>query len=170
MRYMDFVTSSCSLLGPTLWKLNGLVLSLVTNFFDGLPTWAGICFTINKHLFRYDVNMFLLMWEFRGRHLVISSSYHTCILFIFSPFPHNTMYSSWFATSYNRLSFMVLVWSYHWWSRYPFVSMPLQKWTYNNLRYNSKYCRNYYFKKWNTCLEGNVPPFPLPHLMMSGYP
>jgi hypothetical protein len=33
-------------------------------------------------------------------------------------------YLSWLATFYNCAPFMVLVWSYHWWSRYPFILMP----------------------------------------------
>jgi hypothetical protein len=40
----------------------------------------------------------------RGKRLVINSSYHTCILFIFNPLLYNMTYSSWLATSYNCLS------------------------------------------------------------------
>jgi hypothetical protein len=112
--------------------------------------------------------MFLLMCEFRGMHLVINSSYHTCVSFILSPFPYNITYSSWFATSYNGPSFMAHL-SYHWQSRYPFVYVPVQEGTYNNPQYISRYYRNYCLGKWNTCLEGDVPPFPLPHLTMNGY-
>jgi hypothetical protein len=65
-------------------------------------------------------------------------------------------------------SFMVWMWSYHWQFKYPFTSMPLQEWTYNN-PYISKYNSNYCFGKWNTCSEGGVPPFSLLHPMMSGY-
>ncbi len=62
--------------------------------------------------------------RFKGRCLVINSSYHTCILFIFNPFLYNTTYMYWLATSYDCSSFTMLVWSYHWWSKYPFVSVP----------------------------------------------
>jgi len=94
--------------------------------------------------------MSLLLCMCKGRHVVIDSSYHICISFIFSPFPYNTTYSSWLATSYSSPSFTMLMWSYHWWSRYPFVLVPCQEWTYNNPWCILKYYRNYYFGEWNT--------------------
>jgi hypothetical protein len=51
--------------------------------------------------FKYRVNTFLFMCGSRDRRLVISSSYHTYILFIFNPFFYNIMYLFWLATSYN---------------------------------------------------------------------
>ncbi len=32
------------------------------------------------------------------------------------------------------------------------------------------YCHSYYFREWNTCWKGGLPPSPLPHSMTSGYP
>jgi hypothetical protein len=110
------------------------------------------------------------MCGFRGKHLVINSSYHAYISHIPNPLPYNIAYLSWFATSYNDPSFTVLMWSYHWWSRYPFVWMPLQEWTYNNPQYILGYYHNYRFGEWSTCSKGGLPPFPLPHPMTSGYP
>jgi hypothetical protein len=106
----------------------------------------------------------------KGRRMVINSSYHTFILFILSPFFYKIAYLSRFATSYSRSSFMVSMWSYHWWFRFPFASMPLQKWTYNNSCHTSGYCRNYFFGKWNTCLKGGFPHFLSPHSITSGCP
>jgi hypothetical protein len=41
---------------------------------------------------------------------------------------------------------MMLEWSYHWRSNYPFVSLSLHEWMYNNPRYTSEYYHNYFFK------------------------
>jgi hypothetical protein len=88
-----------------------------------------VCTISNRHSFRYHVNTFPFMFESKGRHLVISSSYHTCISFIL--LTHCIQYSPWCI---------------------------------------SRYCCSYCFGKWNTCLEGGLPPFPSPHLTTSGYP
>jgi len=171
MKYLIFITLGCLLLGPTFWKLSGSILSLVVRFFGGSFTRVGVYFTSNRHSFKYHVSTSLFMCKSKGRHLVISSLYHTYISFILSPFPYNTTYPSWFVTSYNCPPFlMVLVWSYHWWSRYPFVSVPKQEWTYSSPWYTLGYCRSYCFGKWNTCLKGSLPPFPSSHLMTNGYP
>jgi hypothetical protein len=45
----------------------------------------------------------------------------------------------------------------------------MQEWTYNNPWNISWHCCSYCFGKWSTCLEGGLPPFPLPHLMTNGY-
>jgi hypothetical protein len=111
--------------------------------------------------------MFPLICGCKGKHLVISSLYHTYILFILKSFFYNTMYPFWFA--YGCPFFTMLVWLYYWQSRYPFVSMPLQEWMYNNPRYTLGYCCNYYLGKWNTCSKGGFPPFPSPHPTMNGY-
>jgi hypothetical protein len=63
----------------------------------------------------------------------------------------------------------MLVWSYHWWSKYPFVSVPLWEWTYNNPWQALWYCCSYCFEEWNTHLNGGFPPFPLPNPIMNGY-
>jgi len=39
-----------------------------------------------------------------------------------------------------------------------------------NPLYISKYYRNYFFGKWNTCSWRGLPPFPSPHPMTNGYP
>ncbi len=104
--------------------------------------------------------MSLFMCGSKGRRLVISSSYHTNISYILNPLSYNIMYPSWLATSYSCPFFMVSMWSYHWWSKYPFASVSLWEWMYNNPWHSSKYCRNYYFREWSTCLEGCFPHFP----------
>ncbi len=109
------------------------------------------------------------MCGFRGRRLVISSSYRTSIWFIIGPLFYNSMYPFWLTTSYNRPPFMVSVWSYHWWSMCPFASMPLWEWMYNNPWHILGYCCNYCFGKQSTYLEGGFPPFPSSHLATSGY-
>jgi len=59
---------------------------------------------------------------------------------------------------------------YHWQFGYPFALVPLWKWVYNNPQYVSGYYHSCCSRKWNACLEGGFPPFPSPHLTMSGYP
>jgi hypothetical protein len=93
-------------------------------FFIKSPTRTRVCFVSNRRCFKYHVSTFLLMCGFKGGCLVINSSYHTCILFIPNPFPYNITYMYQLATSYDCLSLTVLVWSYHWWFKYSFVSMP----------------------------------------------
>jgi len=159
MRCPSNVTLSCSLLGPTFWKPSGSILSWVAHLFGRLPTRAWVCFISIKHYVKYCASMSSFMCRSKGMRLVISSSYHTNILYIFNPLSYNITYPSWFATSYNCPSFMVLVWSYHWRSKYPFASVPLWEWVYNNPQHSSGYCRNYYFRGWRTCLEGCFPSF-----------
>jgi hypothetical protein len=69
MKYPSHVTVGCQLLSPTFWKPNGLVLSLVASFFDGLPTQAKVCFASSKCSFRYHLNMFLFMCGYQGHAL-----------------------------------------------------------------------------------------------------
>jgi hypothetical protein len=54
-------------------------------------------------------------------------------------------------------------------TKYPFDSMPLREWTYNNPWHTLGYCCNYCFGKWTTYLEGGLPPFHLLDPMTSGY-
>jgi len=63
----------------------------------------------------------------------------------------------------------MLVWSYHWWSRYPFVLVPLWEWIYSSPQHTLGYCYNHCFGEWNTCSKGGFPPFPLPHSIISRY-
>jgi hypothetical protein len=108
-RYLSPVTPSCPFLGPTFWKLNGLILSPITSFLGRSPTQARVYLAYSKCSFKYHANMSLLMCGSKGKRLVISSSYHTCISFIFSSFFSNA-YLSWLATSYNCPFFIMLVW------------------------------------------------------------
>jgi hypothetical protein len=93
-------------------------------FFSKSPTRTKVCLAFSRCSFKYHVSTFLLVCRFKGMCLVINSSYHTCILFILNPFPYSTTYMYWLATSYDCLSFTMLVWSYHWWFKYPFVLVP----------------------------------------------
>jgi hypothetical protein len=130
MKCLSHVTPTCPLSGPTLWKPNGSILSLVVGFFGWSLTRAKVCFVSSKHSFGYHVSASLLMCGFKGRCLVNSLSYHTNISFIISPFFYNTSYPSWLATSYNCPPFMMLMWSYH----YPFTLVPLWEWTHDTFR------------------------------------
>jgi hypothetical protein len=125
------------LLGVINFEPSGSILSLVASFCGGLLTWIGVCFAFSIHSFRYHVSTFPFMCRSRGMHLFISSSYHTCISFVMNPLLYNTMYLFWLATSFGFPSFMALVWSYHWQSRYPFALVPLQEWVYSNPWYTS---------------------------------
>jgi hypothetical protein len=113
-RCLSHITLGCSLLGPTLWKPSGLVLSLVVSFFGISLTWTKFCFVFSRCSFKYCASMFSLMCGSRGRRLVISSFYHISILFIINSLSYNTMYPSWIVTSYSCPLFIVLMWSYHW--------------------------------------------------------
>jgi hypothetical protein len=124
-------------------------------------TYMSKSLAFSRHFVGYHVSMFLVMCRFKGMCLMISSSYDICILFIFGPLFYNTMFLSWLATSYSCPSFMVLVWSYHWWSRYPFALVPLREWRYNSPWHTLKYCHNYYFGELNTCSKGGLPLFSL---------
>jgi hypothetical protein len=112
-KHPNHVTPRCPLSCPTFWKPSGSILPPVVSFFGRSLAWVGICFLFNRQSFEYRMNMFLLMCGSKGRRLIISSSYHTIILFIISPFSYNIMHPSWLATSYSYPPFMVLVWSYH---------------------------------------------------------
>jgi hypothetical protein len=90
-------------------------------------------------------------------------------LFIIDSLSYNITYLPWLITSYSCTPFMVLVWSYHWRFRYPFALMPMWEWMYNNSIHTLGYYCNNYFKEWNTCSEGGLPPFPSPHSTMNEY-
>jgi hypothetical protein len=49
----------------------------------------------------------------------------------------------------------MLVWSYHWWFKYPFALVLLQEWKYNNPWYILRYYHNYCFEKWSTYSKGS---------------
>jgi hypothetical protein len=138
MKYPCFNTLGFPFSSPTFWKLNGSALSLVASFFGKSLTQAGICLASNWWSFRYHGNTSLFMCGSRGRCLVINSSYHTCISFILSPLPYRCTHFG-LPKSTVCPSFTMSIWSYHWWSMYPFVSMPLWEWSYNSSWYNSKY-------------------------------
>jgi hypothetical protein len=147
MKYLNPITLGCLFLGPTFWKFNSLILYLVASFFGKLPTQARVCLAFSRRSFKYHANTFLFMCGFRGRRLVINLFYHTYISCILRPLLYNTTYLFWLATSYSCPFFIVLMWSYHWRSRYPFAMVLLSEWTYNNPQYNSKYYCCYYFGK-----------------------
>jgi len=101
----------------------------------------------------------------KGWCLVISSSYDNFISCILGPFSYNATYLSLLGTFYNCQFFTVLMWSYHWQFRYPFVSLPLQEWTYSSPWHLLRYCCSYYFGDWNTSLAKGFPPLPSPWQM-----
>jgi len=58
--YTWHATLGCLFLGPTLWGLGGLILSLVIGFFGKSPERAGVCLTSSKCSFKYHANMYLI--------------------------------------------------------------------------------------------------------------
>jgi hypothetical protein len=114
------------------------------------------------------MSTFSLMCRSKGRCLVISSSYRTSFLFIISSLSYNITYLFSFATSYSCTPFMVLMWSYHWRSKYPFASVPLWEWAYNNPRHTLGYCYNYCFIG-ETHVQREVSHLFSPHPTTSGY-
>jgi hypothetical protein len=60
-------------------------------------------------------------------------------------------------TSYICISFMMLVWSYHWWFIYSFVMLLMWDWTHYNPWYTSKYHCN---RKWSSHTNRDFPSFP----------
>ncbi len=153
-RYMNF-TTPCMSLGPPFEKLYYHI-----SFFDGSLTQAKVCHIFSRCSLRHYMNMFPILCRSSHRCLVISSPYQICILFVLGSFIHNVMYPPWFATSNNCTSFMLSMWTYHWWFNYPFVSMLMWEWTRNNPKYSSKYRHNYYCRKWNTYRERFPTFFP----------
>jgi hypothetical protein len=169
MRCPNHVTLGCSFSCPTFWELNGSILPLVVGFFGKSFTRARVCFPSSRCLFGYHAITSLLMCGFKGKCFVINFSYHSNILFIIGPLSYNIMYLFWFATSYSDPPFIVSMWSHHWQFRCPFGLVPMWEWTYSSPWHILRYYCSYYFKEWNTCSKGGLPPFPLPHLTM-GFP
>jgi hypothetical protein len=114
-------------------------LILVTGFFGKSLTWTKVCFISSRHSFKYHGNTFMLTCRSRGKRLVISSSYHTCILSILNPLSYSITYPSWLATSYGCPFVMASMWSYHRQFRYSFVLVPLHEWMYINPWYTLRY-------------------------------
>jgi len=131
-RCPNHVTPRCLLSCPTFWKPNGSIIPLVIGCFGGSLTQTRVYFPYSIHSFRYCASTFLLMCRSKGMHLVINLSCHTNISSIIDPPFYNITYSSWLATFYSCPPFMVLMWSYHWQSRYPFALMPLWEWMYSS--------------------------------------
>jgi hypothetical protein len=101
--------------------------------------------------FQIDTNTFPFVCGSNGKHLIINLSSHTCILFILNPLPYNIKYLFWLVTSYNYSFFTTSMWSYHWQPKYPFASVPLREWTYNNPQCILEYYCNCCFEEWSTC-------------------
>jgi len=82
MKCLNHVTPRCSLSCSTFWKHNGLILPPIVGLFGGSFTWIGVYFTSSKRSFTCCTNMSPLMCKSKGKHLVISFSYHISILSI----------------------------------------------------------------------------------------
>jgi hypothetical protein len=163
----------CLFLCSTFWKPSGSILTEIVGFFNELFTWGRIYFPFKKCSFRYHANMSLLISLFMCR-----SKVGTWLLVCLTTLAFRLSSAHFFTTLRTHFGlqhpimahlFTVLVWSYHWWFRYAFASVPMWEWTFNNPRHISGYYCNYCFRKWNICLEGVFPPFLLPHSSMSGY-
>jgi hypothetical protein len=141
-RCRNHVTPRCLLSCPTFWKPNGSIIPPVISFFGGSLTQTKVCFPSSRHSFKYCASTFLFMCKSKGMRLVINLSYHTNISFIIDPPFYNITYSFCLATSYSCPPFMVLLWSYHWQSRYRFALMPLWEWVYSSPQHTLGYYYN----------------------------
>jgi hypothetical protein len=153
-RCLNLITPSCQFSSPFLWKSCGIFtykLFLSTTY---------ISHTSNICSLGHRMSMSLILCRSSYMRLVISLSYHDCILVVLGSFPQNIMYLPWFATSYNYTSFMFSMWTYHWWFGYPLALMFVWEWTHYIPWYFSGYRCNYCFAEWNTHIEKNSPPFP----------
>jgi hypothetical protein len=86
-----------------------------------------------------------------------------------STFSYNIPYVFQYTTSYSSISFMMQMWSYHWWFGYPFTTSPVREWTHYNPWYTLKYHCNYRIEKWSSHTKKGFSPFPSPHMKTSGY-
>jgi hypothetical protein len=124
----NFITLGCSLLSPSLWKSCVIVVSSFTLFFDGPPTWTKVFHISSRCSVQCYVNKILILCKSSCECLVISPSYHTYILFVSASLPYIVTYPLWLVTSYYYTSFTLSMWTYHWWFRYPFDSVPMWEW------------------------------------------
>jgi hypothetical protein len=133
-----------------------------------LFTRTKVCFVSSRCSFEYCASMYSLMSRSKGKCLVINSFYHTNIS---SSIHFLTTLCTHLRLSHPTIAhfFTVLVWSYHWQFRYPFVSMPLREWTYNSPWHISRFYCSYCFGKWTTYWKGGFPFFPLSPSTTSGY-
>lgn len=97
------------------------VISLFMNFCDQPPTWIRNCHTSNRCSFGHHASMSLILCMSNCGCLVISLSYHTYISFVLYSFPFSVLYPPWLSTCYSYTFFTLLMWTYHWWFRYPLV-------------------------------------------------
>ncbi len=126
-------------------------------------------FAFSKCSFKCCVSISSLMCKSSNKGLVINSSQHPFILFILRPFSYNTLYLFRYTTSYSCASFMMSVWSYHWWFGYPFATLLVGEWMHSNPWYVLKYHYSYRVEKWSSHIEKGFSPFPPPHMEMNGY-
>jgi hypothetical protein len=152
-------TPSCLFSCPPLLESYGTIVSSLASFFNKLPMWRVF------HIFRCSLghhmgNSSILCKSIHER-LVISPSYHIYILFVIGLLLYNVMYPYWLATSYSCTFFMLLVWTYHWWFKCPFVLVHVQEWAHYSPRYSSRYHCNYYFEKLGSLTKRDFPPFPI---------
>jgi hypothetical protein len=155
--YTWHVTLGCPFSGPTFWRLNGLVLSLVIGLFGKSFIQIGICLTFSKCSFRYHANMSPFMCKSKGRCFIIihltTPIIHLSLIHLLTTLhthlglPHPAHFSwCWCGHTINNLGTHLF-------------RVPLWEWAYTKPWYTLKYYRNY-------C----IPPFTSPHAMMSGYP
>ncbi len=169
MGYPNFITLGCSFLSPSFWKACLIVIFSFILFFDGSPTRAKVFHIYSRCSLECYVNMISILCKSSCEHLVISSSYHTYISFVFDSLPYIVTYPLWFVTSYYYTSFTLSMWTYHWWSRYPLDLVPVWEWMQCSSWYSLRNRRNYCFGKWNTCIEKGFKPFSPPHSTRSWY-
>ncbi len=70
---------------------------------------------------------------------------------------------------YINTSFTMLMWSYHQWFCYPFITLPMQEWAHCSPRYALRYHCSYHVGKWNSCRKKCFTPFPPPYTKTSWY-
>jgi len=121
-RYPNIFISNCPFSRPPFLESCGIVISSLTCFFDKLTTWIRFFSWCSLWC---HMSMFPILCKSHNGHLVNTSFYYTCILFVFNSHPYSVTYMLWHATSYSCTSFTLLVWTYHWWFGYSFASMPM---------------------------------------------
>ncbi len=93
VRYSNFIAPNGPFSSPLFLKLNYGTFSSLIGFFNKLFTWVKVYHIYSRYSFECYTNMFLILCMSNHRRLVIISSYHTCILFVFNSFPYDIINS-----------------------------------------------------------------------------
>jgi hypothetical protein len=114
------------------WKrLHDTIVFSFTCYFYGPFAQSEVCHIFSRCSFKCHVITSPILCKFSYECLVISSSYHTYISFIFNSLPYNVIYLLWLVISYSYTFFTLSMWTYHRWFGYPLMfEMPVREWTH----------------------------------------